>query len=253
MRGQGTPQGTRQDTRQGTPLSARDRLIVALDLPSVEAAQAMVARLGDAVSFYKIGYQLAFAGGLAYRADARRRRQARVSRPQAPRHRQHGGAGREERGAARGELSHRARLSANHAGRGRRARSGPAHPRRHRAHVLRRQRPRRPPVTAHRCAALPPAAPRRRARSASTVSSARPKKRRRLRAIAGPDAGAGHAGHPAGGRRSRRSETGDDAGAAIAAGADYLVVGRPILAAAEPAAAAQAIIAEIAQQRVKEA
>jgi orotidine-5'-phosphate decarboxylase len=45
---------------------ARDRLIVALDLSSVEQAQAMVARLGDAVSFYKIGYQLAFAGGLEY-------------------------------------------------------------------------------------------------------------------------------------------------------------------------------------------
>ena len=41
--------------------------------------------------------------------------------------------------------------------------------------------------------------------------------------------------------------------AAIAAGADYLVVGRPILAAAEPRAAAQAIITQIAQQRVKEA
>jgi orotidine-5'-phosphate decarboxylase len=47
-------------------LKPRDRLIVALDLPSVEAAQGMVARLGDAVSFYKIGYQLAYAGGLAY-------------------------------------------------------------------------------------------------------------------------------------------------------------------------------------------
>jgi orotidine-5'-phosphate decarboxylase len=44
----------------------RDRLIVALDVPSLEAAQAMVARLGDSVSFYKIGYQLAFAGGLDY-------------------------------------------------------------------------------------------------------------------------------------------------------------------------------------------
>src|ERR1700685_4235003 len=42
----------------------RDRLIVALDLPSVAAAEAMVARLGDAVTFYKIGYQLAYAGGL---------------------------------------------------------------------------------------------------------------------------------------------------------------------------------------------
>jgi orotidine-5'-phosphate decarboxylase len=46
-------------------IDPRDRLIVALDLPSVAAADAMVARLGDAVSFYKIGYQLAFAGGLA--------------------------------------------------------------------------------------------------------------------------------------------------------------------------------------------
>jgi len=47
-------------------MDPRERLIVGLDVPSVEAAQAMVARLGDAVSFYKIGYQLAFAGGLAY-------------------------------------------------------------------------------------------------------------------------------------------------------------------------------------------
>jgi orotidine-5'-phosphate decarboxylase len=47
-------------------MQPRDRLIVALDLPSVDTAQAMVARLGEAVSFYKIGYQLAFAGGLAY-------------------------------------------------------------------------------------------------------------------------------------------------------------------------------------------
>ena len=71
-------------------MEPRERLIVALDLPSVEAARAMVARLGDAVSFYKIGYQLAFAGGLDIRADAHRRRQAGLSRSQAPRHRQHG-------------------------------------------------------------------------------------------------------------------------------------------------------------------
>ena len=47
---------------------ARERLIVALDLPSIEAAEAMVKRLGEAVSFYKIGYQLAFAGGLPFAA-----------------------------------------------------------------------------------------------------------------------------------------------------------------------------------------
>jgi orotidine-5'-phosphate decarboxylase len=45
-------------------LAARDRLIVALDVSSVAAAQAIVARLGDTVKFYKIGYQLAYAGGL---------------------------------------------------------------------------------------------------------------------------------------------------------------------------------------------
>ena len=39
-------------------IDPRDRLIVALDLPSVSAAEAMVARLGDAVSFYKIGMEL---------------------------------------------------------------------------------------------------------------------------------------------------------------------------------------------------
>ena len=48
------------------PLPPRDRLIVALDVSSIEAADAMVARIGDAVSFYKIGYQLAFAGGLGF-------------------------------------------------------------------------------------------------------------------------------------------------------------------------------------------
>jgi orotidine-5'-phosphate decarboxylase len=46
-------------------IAAKDRLIVALDLPGVEPAQAMIARLGDSVTFYKIGYQLAYAGGLS--------------------------------------------------------------------------------------------------------------------------------------------------------------------------------------------
>jgi orotidine-5'-phosphate decarboxylase len=46
-------------------MHARDRLIVALDVPSVALAAAMVERLDAAVSFYNIGYQLAFAGGLA--------------------------------------------------------------------------------------------------------------------------------------------------------------------------------------------
>ena len=47
-------------------LAPRERLIVALDVSSIEAAEAMVKRLGDTVTFYKIGYQLAYAGGLPY-------------------------------------------------------------------------------------------------------------------------------------------------------------------------------------------
>jgi orotidine-5'-phosphate decarboxylase len=49
-----------------TAIQARDRLIVALDLPSVDAAQAMVDRLGDSVSFYKVGLELAYAGGIDF-------------------------------------------------------------------------------------------------------------------------------------------------------------------------------------------
>jgi orotidine-5'-phosphate decarboxylase len=49
---------------QPAKIAPRDRLIVALDLPGVAPAEAMIARLGDSVTFYKIGYQLAYAGGL---------------------------------------------------------------------------------------------------------------------------------------------------------------------------------------------
>jgi orotidine-5'-phosphate decarboxylase len=47
-------------------LDPRERLIVALDVSSVAEAEALVVRLGDSVSFYKIGYQLAFAGGIDF-------------------------------------------------------------------------------------------------------------------------------------------------------------------------------------------
>jgi orotidine-5'-phosphate decarboxylase len=47
----------------------RDRMIVALDVPSVAEAEKLVARLDDSVIFYKIGYQLAYAGGLPMAHD----------------------------------------------------------------------------------------------------------------------------------------------------------------------------------------
>lgn len=43
----------------------RDRMIVALDVPTLREAYHVVTQLGDSASFYKIGYRLAFAGGLA--------------------------------------------------------------------------------------------------------------------------------------------------------------------------------------------
>ena len=42
----------------------RDRIIIALDLPGVDATRRMVETLGEDGTFYKIGYELAFVGGL---------------------------------------------------------------------------------------------------------------------------------------------------------------------------------------------
>lgn len=49
-----------------SPVDPRDRLIVALDVPSIEMALSLVTRLGRSVTFYKVGYQLGYAGGLAF-------------------------------------------------------------------------------------------------------------------------------------------------------------------------------------------
>ena len=44
----------------------RDKLIIGLDVASVEEARALVERIGEAGTFYKIGYQLAYAGGFEF-------------------------------------------------------------------------------------------------------------------------------------------------------------------------------------------
>lgn len=49
--------------------ASSDRLIVALDVPTAAEAEALVGRLGDAAGFYKIGLELIFGGeGLALAA-----------------------------------------------------------------------------------------------------------------------------------------------------------------------------------------
>ncbi|ADG08631.1 orotidine-5'-phosphate decarboxylase [Caulobacter segnis] len=50
-------------------MTADPRLIVPLDLPTVEEARDMVERLGDAVSFYKIGLELLASDGMTLARD----------------------------------------------------------------------------------------------------------------------------------------------------------------------------------------
>jgi len=53
-------------------VNIRERLIVGLDVPTVREAETIVDTLGDDILFYKIGYQLAFAGGLEFARDLAR-------------------------------------------------------------------------------------------------------------------------------------------------------------------------------------
>lgn len=47
-------------------IAARDRLFVAVDMPEVESARALVTTLGDTVQCYKVGLELLFGGGIAF-------------------------------------------------------------------------------------------------------------------------------------------------------------------------------------------
>jgi orotidine-5'-phosphate decarboxylase len=230
---------------------ARDRLIVALDLPSVEAAQAMVARLGDAVSFYKIGYQLAFAGGLDYApllADAGKRVFLDLKLHDTG------------NTVAQGVKSV-ARLGASFL-------TVHAYPQTMQAAVEAREGDLRilavTVLTSYDDADVKAAGY---ATSVQDLAASRATQARalgvdglvcsveeaaKLRALAGPKMVLVTPGIRPAGAEARDQKRVATPGAAIAAGADYLVVGRPILAARDPKAAAQAITEEIGQQAAKE-
>jgi orotidine-5'-phosphate decarboxylase len=53
-------------------MAAKDHLIVGLDVPNIGEAETIVRKLGPSVDYYKIGYQLAFAGGLEFARDLAR-------------------------------------------------------------------------------------------------------------------------------------------------------------------------------------
>ncbi len=233
------------------PIAPRERLIVALDLPSVEAAEAMVTRLGDAVSFYKIGYQLAYAGGLGYAQKLT-------------------GAGKQVfldlklhdigNTVAEGVKSV-ARLGATFL-------TVHAYPQTMQAAVEARAGGLRilgvTVLTSYDDNDLKVAGydtpvkalVARRAEQARMLGVdglvCSPEEAANVRAIVGAGMALVTPGiRPSGAAAGDQKRIMTPA-AAIAAGADYLVVGRPIIAAPEPRAVAEAIVAEIAQQAGKE-
>jgi len=233
------------------PIAPRERLIVALDLSSVEAAEALVVRLGDAVSFYKIGYQIAYAGGLSYAQKLT-------------------GAGKQV------FLDLKLHDIGNTVAQGVKSVAAlgvtfltvHAYPQTMQAAVEARGGALRilgvtvltsydeNDLKAAGYETSVEALVARRAEQARALGVdglvCSPEEAANVRAIAG----AGMA-LVTPGIRPTGAEAGDQKrimtpAAAIAAGADYLVVGRPIVAASDPRAAAEAIVAEIAQQARKE-
>lgn len=227
-------------------LASRDRLIVALDVPTGAEAEALVARLGEAVGFYKIGLELIFGGdglGLAERLVGRGKKvfldaklhdipntvagaTARVGRlgatfltvhayPQTMR------AAREAAdGTGLRLLAVTVLTSADDADLAEAGYGGSA------AALVRRR--------AHQAQALG---------IDGLVMS--PLEAEAVRTLVGPAMTIVTPGvRPAGGAAGDQKRV-MTPGAAIAAGADYLVVGRPITGAADPVAAAQAIAHEI--------
>ncbi len=84
----------------------RDRLIVALDVPTIWDAYRIVSALGDQGTFTKIGYRLAFAGELDLARQLVSENEG-LSRSQAARYRQHRHRGRRIADQAWRHLPHR--------------------------------------------------------------------------------------------------------------------------------------------------
>src|SRR5438270_13721131 len=55
-----------------TQMRADPRLIVPLDVPTVDEARAVIERLGGAVSFYKVGLELLASDGMSLARDLKR-------------------------------------------------------------------------------------------------------------------------------------------------------------------------------------
>ena len=234
------------------PLAPRHRLIVALDAPGLQEAETLLDRLAGVVEWFKVGSQLFTAAGPAA-VELVLKRGGRVfldlkyhDIPQVV-----GGAVREATRLGVGLLTVHASggtvmlRAAAQAG----ADGGPARPRVLAVTILTSldrailQRELQVPVSVAgqvvHLAGLAQAA------GCDGVVAA-PPEARQLRLTLGPEAlivtpGVRPAGADAGDQRRIATPA-----AAIRAGADYLVVGRPITGAPDPAAVAEAILRELA-------
>jgi len=224
----------------------RERLIVALDVPTVAKAEAMVAVLGDSVGFYKIGLQLIFAGGIAF-AERLGRSGRKIFLDAKLLDIDNTVAGAVESIAALGMTF----LTIH------------AYPRAMRAAVAARGRARlqllgvtvltsmdEADLAAAGYAGALAALVENRAADARAAGMdgivAAPAEAAFVRRIVGPDMAIVTPGiRPAGADADDQKRAATPA-AAIRAGADYLVVGRPITAALHPRVAAEAIQSEIA-------
>jgi orotidine-5'-phosphate decarboxylase len=233
------------------PRAARDRLIVALDTTDLSAAEALVERLAGVVAHFKVGSVLFTAAGPAA-VEMVRKRGGRVFLDLKYHDIPATVAGAVEAAARLG-----VGLLTVHA-------SGGSAMLRAAATVARgagKDRPRIVAVTVltsldraalHRELGVPVAVEGHAVHLATLAREAgcdgvvaSPREAPRLRAILGPDALIVTPGvRPAGVSADDQARTATPA-AALRAGADYLVVGRPITGAADPAAAATAILAEL--------
>jgi orotidine-5'-phosphate decarboxylase len=234
----------------GVP-TARERLIVALDAPDLSAAEALVDRLAGVATHFKVGSALFTAAGPTAVEMVRRRGgrvfldlkyhdiPATVGAAVAAAARL--GVGLLTVHASGGTAMLRAATAAARA-------AGPARPRILGVTILTSL----DRATLHGELGVPSAVEGHAAHLARLARDAgcdgvvaSPREAPRLRALLGPGVLIVTPGiRPAGSRADDQSRIAT-AATALRAGADYLVVGRPITEAADPAAAAAAIVAEI--------
>lgn len=234
----------------GAP-SARERLIVALDAPGLSAAEALVERLAGVITHFKVGSALFTAAGPEV-VEMVRKRGGRIFLD-LKYHDIPATVGAAVEAAARlgvglltvhasgGAAMLRAATAAARA-------SGPARPRVLAVTVLTSL----DRAALHGELGVPVAVEGHAAHLALLARDAgcdgvvaSPREAARLRTLLGPGTLIVTPGiRPAGGRTDDQARTATPA-TAMRAGADYLVVGRPITGAADPAAAAAAVLAEM--------